>query len=296
MKKIIAYILPAVCAFLLFSCETDVLYKEIPVRADQIAFDTPSSTQRVQINTTSLSIPINLISYGPLTTAINADIHVSLETTCIPSVTVPATATIASGATSTNFTVNIIDYNALANTPASGTVPNRLLLDLSTSTPNIEVAAGYKRVTILLNKILPELFFDVTNQQKTGTLDGAANTATFEGLVVKSAYSIRDTQVTLDIDATLVADYNTKNELTGSAAYQIMPAATYTLPPSVSFGATAGSSSSPFNITVNTSSLSSGKYLIPMIIKTGITTVGTESRTASINSDRDYLLLLVNIP
>jgi|GEM_PF-3088544 len=294
MKKIILYILPVIC---IFSCNKEPkLYKNIPERSAQIAFENSAITQRIQINTTSFRLPINLIAQTS-TTAINATITVNPETNCAATVTVPATATIAAGGFSTNITIDV-DYSALAATPSSGTIPNRLILDLST-TSDVLLAENYKRTTILLNKIEPNLMFDVSDQKMDMNDAKIENDkATFESIVVRSAYNTSNTTVTLDIDGGLVNEYNTENNLTGSAAYVLMPVTAYTLPTSAIFGTEAKSTSQPFDLIVDMAGLTSGgKYLIPIVIKSATTSVGSNpARVASINADRDYLLLLVDVP
>ena len=142
MKKILVYILPAICAFLLFSCEKEKKLYEGPA---QIAFDSTTKTYVITSEITTISVPIQLIASGPQG-AINASVAVNgTGTTCASSVTVPSSVTIDAGKYSAQLVINVTH-----STLVTGTT-NKLVLDLTST--GIKVAENYKTITITLNKI-----------------------------------------------------------------------------------------------------------------------------------------------
>jgi len=140
MKKILAYILPIICVFLLFSCDKE---QKLYEGTTQIAFENATQSYNITSATTSISLQIQLISTKPQA-AITATVAVNSESTCANAVTVPTSATIDAGRFLTNLTINV-DHSKLA---ASS---NRLILDLSAT--GIKVAENYDKVTITLNKL-----------------------------------------------------------------------------------------------------------------------------------------------
>ena len=141
MKKILAYILPAICAFLLISCDKEQKLYEGPA---QIAFENTAKTYTIAATTTSVEIPIQLIADGAQG-AITANIAVNSTTNCASAVTVPASVTIDAGKFSSKLVINV-NHSALA----AGTNVNKLVLDLTAS--GIKVSQNYNKVTLTLNK------------------------------------------------------------------------------------------------------------------------------------------------
>jgi len=209
--------------------------------------------------------------------------------------TIPATASFTgTNTTSTGFDVTVNE--ALLEPGGKYMIP----LVVNSVTGSVPINATRKHLYMLYDMPkVPLVEFIYPGQQQSKTDVVLNNLVSFEGLKLSTLAGLKNGTATFDVDATLVAQYNTDNGLDGSAGkepYIILPVANRVIPTTTITFANTELSSNAFSIGVNTAGLTAGgKYILPIAIVSGQHDVNDVPEALPTNPERDYLYLLITI-
>ena len=157
------------------------------------------------------------------------------------------------------------------------------------------ISGNFGYVNLLVN--VRAIYFNAAGQEMRPKFVGTDATFSFAAnTLFNVTNSMANTTVTVAEDPTLIAAYNTANGLDGStpakAPYIQLPAATYTLPTTLTFAATGNPLNTVINpVVVDISTLTpGGRYIIPVKI------TGTSSTHTGIHPNRSHLYMLLDVP